>query len=237
MKILVVPDIHLRKWMIERVAQIMNTGVAEHVVCLGDIVDDWGKEFNLDEYEQIFDALIAFIKKYSTSICWGNHDWGYRIGERISGGSPWAREIVVRKQFELMDLLEQQNNPIKHIHRYDDVLFSHAGLTEEYAMEHEGADNYDKIDLVIEKINGYSTKDELWVDNSILWARPQLTNEKMYQSDKLLQVVGHTPMERLTKVNNLLSVDVFSTYRDGRPIGSQEFTLIDTETWQFCGIK
>lgn len=30
--------------------------------------------------------------------------------------------------------------------------------------------------------------------------------------------------------------DVFSTYRDGDPIGTQEFLLIDTETWEYKGI-
>ena len=54
---------------------------------------------------------------------------------------------------------------------------------------------------------------------------------------KLLQVVGHTPTEQITKEGNLISTDVFSTYRDGRPIGTEEYLLLDTLTWEYEGIK
>ncbi len=59
----------------------------------------------------------------------------------------------------------------------------------------------------------------------------------MYKPRKLLQVVGHTPVEKITKEGNVISCDVFSTYRDGRPIGTEEYLLLDTETWEYTGIK
>ena len=40
-----------------------------------------------------------------------------------------------------------------------------------------------------------------------------------------------------TGEKNLISTDVFSTYRDGRPIGTQEFLLLDTVTWEYVGVK
>ena len=51
------------------------------------------------------------------------------------------------------------------------------------------------------------------------------------------QVVGHTPMPAITKKKNLISCDVFSTYSDGQPVGTEEFLLLDTVTWKYCGIK
>ena len=60
---------------------------------------------------------------------------------------------------------------------------------------------------------------------------------RLYKPRKLLQVVGHTPMDRITKEGNLISTDVFSTYRDGRPIGTEEFLLLDTLTWDYDGVK
>ena len=60
---------------------------------------------------------------------------------------------------------------------------------------------------------------------------------RLYKPRKSLQVVGHTPMERITKEGNLISTDVFSTYRDGRPIGSEEFLLLDTLTWEYDSVK
>ena len=44
-------------------------------------------------------------------------------------------------------------------------------------------------------------------------------------------------MDKITREKNLISTDVFSTYRDGGPIGTQEFLLMDTETWEYTGIK
>lgn len=60
---------------------------------------------------------------------------------------------------------------------------------------------------------------------------------KMYKSHQFLQVVGHTPMETITKKNNMISCDVFSTYRDGKPIGTKEFLLLDTITWDYSMVN
>ena len=65
----------------------------------------------------------------------------------------------------------------------------------------------------------------------------QNTIDNLYKPRKLLQVVGHTPMDEITREGNLISTDVFSTYRDGKPIGTEEFLLLDTVTWEYCGIK
>ena len=78
---------------------------------------------------------------------------------------------------------------------------------------------------------------EMWNDASPIWLRPQHSNMRLYKPQKLLQVVGHTPMDMITKEGNLISYDVFSTYRDGKPIGAKEFLLLDTETWECIGIK
>ena len=54
---------------------------------------------------------------------------------------------------------------------------------------------------------------------------------------QFLQVVGHTPMETITKKKNVISCDVFSTYRDGKPIGTEEFLLLDTITWDYSMVN
>ena len=78
---------------------------------------------------------------------------------------------------------------------------------------------------------------EMWYDGSPIWLRPQYTDVKMYKSHQFLQVVGHTPMETITKKNNMISCDVFSTYRDGKPIGTKEFLLLDTITWDYSMVN
>ena len=78
---------------------------------------------------------------------------------------------------------------------------------------------------------------EIWDDASPIWFRPQYYNEEMYRETDMLQVVGHTPVKEIDKTGNVLSCDLFSTYRDGEPIGTKEFVLLDTETWDYQGIK
>ena len=40
MKVLVIPDVHLKPWMFFQAAELMRTGAADRVVCLMDIADD-----------------------------------------------------------------------------------------------------------------------------------------------------------------------------------------------------
>lgn len=68
----------------------------------------------------------------------------------------------------------------------------------------------------------------LWEDDSPIWARPQYGNMRLYPSS-MLQVVGHTPVKTALKEGNLITLDNFSTYRDGTPIGDERFVCIDTE--------
>jgi len=98
------------------------------------------------------------------------------------------------------------------------------------------SDKRDNVDEVIKTVNSLGCH-EMWDDASPLWLRPQYYPEKMYKQEELLQVVGHTPVESITEDWNIISCDVFSTYRDGSPIGTEEFLLIDTVTCEYSGIK
>lgn len=86
----------------------------------------------------------------------------------------------------------------------------------------------ENIDEIINLINELPPE-ELWNNFSPLWVRPQHRKYDMYQSDKYVQVVGHTPTEDIFIRENLISCDVFSTYSNGLPIGNQKFIIIDTE--------
>ncbi len=62
MRVLVIPDIHLKPWIFERAAALMKEGVAERAVCLMDLPDDWKQAFNLDLYIRTFDTAISFAQ-------------------------------------------------------------------------------------------------------------------------------------------------------------------------------
>ena len=58
MRVLVIPDVHLKPWMFEQAAVLMREKKADRAVCLMDIPDDWGKEYDIALYEQTYDAAI-----------------------------------------------------------------------------------------------------------------------------------------------------------------------------------
>ena len=72
-KILVIPDIHLKPWIFDRAEEILRAGKADMAVCLMDIADDWNKEYDLTSYEQTYDAAISFAREFpDTFWCYGN---------------------------------------------------------------------------------------------------------------------------------------------------------------------
>ena len=236
MKVLVIPDVHLKPWMFDRASEILNSGAAEKAVCLMDIPDDWGQEYNLGLYEETFDAAIRFQKEFPETLwCYGNHDLSYEWLQYESGFSSVAIPVVQKKLSELRRELPDRSQ-MAYIHRIDDVLFLHGGLTHAFVKYYANDVDYDDTDAVIEKINLLG-RNEMWDDASPLWFRPQFYNEKMYKEEDLLQVVGHTPVMQIDRLGNMLSCDLFSTYSTGDPIGTQEYLLIDTVTWEYEGIK
>lgn len=236
MKILVIPDVHLKPYMFSQAAELLKQGAAERAVCLMDIPDDWNKEYSIELYVETFDAAIAFAREYPDTLwAYGNHDLCYMWNERESGYSAPASWTVQEKLLELRRALPQ-GNEIRYIQKIDNVLFCHGGLLDYFVRSMVSSGKYHDVDKVVGMINELR-HEAMWNDASPIWHRPQFSPGKMYKPRKILQVVGHTPVDKIYRKGNVISCDVFSTYRDGRPIGTQEFPVIDTETWEFKGIK
>lgn len=236
MKVMVLPDVHLKPWMFARASQIMISNDAERAVCLMDIPDDWNKEYDLELYRETFEAAVSFQNRHPDTLwCYGNHDLSYVWNQTESGFSPLAMPVVNEGLRKLRESLPDDKQ-LAYIHRIDNVLFSHGGLRESFVDRYIDPEYRDDEDAVIEGINRLGCA-EMWDDESPIWYRPQYYPEKMFRHNELLQVVGHTPVESISLDWNILSCDVFSTYRDGSPIGTQEFLLIDTLNRDFKGIK
>lgn len=235
MKVLVIPDIHLKPYIFVRAKELLTAGIADIAVCLMDIPDDWNKEYMLQEYVDSFDAAIDFAKEFPNSLwCYGNHDLCYLWNERESGYSELAKNIVQAKLMELNRALPPAN-PIQYVQRIDNVLFCHGGISQYFVEKYVAASMHDNVAYVVERINMLGHM-EMWCDDSPIWYRPQYYKGLMYASEECLQVVGHTPVEKITKAGNVISCDVFSTYRDGTPIGTQKLLLIDTKTGVYEGV-
>ena len=234
MKVLVIPDIHLKPWMFRRASELMEENIAEKAVCLMDIADDWKQQWNMDLYIQSYDAAISFARDYPDTLwCYGNHDVCYPWNQRETGYSRLAGRMVSEKLRVLRETLPDAGQ-LAFIHRIDNVLFLHGGLSDFFVREYIKASYYHDIDKVIETINTFDWQ-QLWHEDSPIWYRPQIYKGRMYKPRKLLQVVGHTPVKKIYREKNVVSCDVFSTDEEGKAIGTQEFPLIDTVTWKFEG--
>ena len=236
MRILVIPDIHLKTWIFDRAEAIMKSGKADRAVCLMDMPDDWGMEFQLDRYNAIFDRAISFASDHPDTLwCYGNHDVSYPWGKLETGYSPYAESTVISKLDELEHSLNDPSQ-IAIMHRVDNVLFSHGGLTTEYIKWFDIKLLHADIDTVVKAVNE-APVDYLWNDESPLWLRPQNKIRETFKSELYKQVVGHTPVKNIFERNGIISTDVFSTYSDGTQIGESAMIVIDSETGVFEKIK
>lgn len=236
MRILVIPDIHLKAWIFDRAETIIKNGKPDRVVCLMDMPDDWDREFHTEMYRKTFDRAILFAKTFPDTLwCYGNHDVSYPWGKLESGYSPYAEKTVLSKLEELENSLKAPSQ-IAIMHRIDNVLFSHGGLTVDYIkwLNEELLDA--DIDDVLKAVNN-APQDYLWNDDSPLWLRPQYKKVNAFRSDLYKQVVGHTPVEEIFEKDGIISTDVFSTYRDGRQIGESAMIVIDSETGEYEKIE
>ena len=228
MKILVIPDVHLKPWIFSQAAKLMKDGAADRAVCLMDIADDWNKEYDITSYEQAYDAAISFARELSDTLwCYGNHDVCYVWNQRESGYSHIAAYTVCRKIHELEEAL-LDSSQMAFLHRIDNVLFSHGGLADSFVKRYVPEEIYHDTDAVIQFVNGFGME-KMWQGNSPIWYRPQYRVDPMYREEDLLQVVGHTPVNRIERYGSVISCDVFSTFQNGKPIGTQVFPVIDTE--------
>ena len=217
MLVLVIPDIHLKTWIFDRAEKILRDGKADRAVCLMDIPDDWNMEFQIERYKETFDRAIVFAVDYPDTLwCYGNHDVSYPWGRLETGYSPYAERTVMSKFEELENSLKSPAQ-IGIMHRIDNVLFSHGGLTADFLKWLDEDLMFADIDDVIAAVNDAS-QDYLW-------------------NDTYKQVVGHTPVEKIFEKDGIISTDVFSTYRDGRQIGESAMMVIDSETGKYEKIE
>lgn len=135
-KVLVVPDVHGRKFWIEAMNLVE---LVDKVVFLGDYLDPYpheGIEFEeaLDEFEKIIEFKKAFPDKVVLLL--GNHDMHYVYMDFMD----CSRLHRVYRQ-ELNDLYNQNRDLFQLTYAYEGFLFSHAGIMQGWL------DNYCKCSL------------------------------------------------------------------------------------------
>lgn len=234
MKLLVIPDVHLKPWMFDNAEAMMQNLQEAHpdeswnFVCLGDIPDDFGKQADVKLYEETWNRAIQFAVDHPDALwCYGNHDVSYLLGRHESGYS-FQCEFLCRNM--MIRLILNTNGHMKYLHLVDNVLFSHGGLNSAFVSRHVKLKDERNIPFVVDCMNKLS-EDDMWEDWSPMWFRPrEFCRVKTYYPRKLLQVVGHTPVKKVHQIHGFLMCDTFSTYPNGDPYGTQEFVVVDTIT-------
>lgn len=161
-----------------------------------------------DFMKKLMMRLFGLQKHFrETAWCYGNHDLSYLWHCLESGYSSMASMTVQRKLLDLREAVPE-DNPIKYVQRIDNVLFSHGGVLNFFVEEYVPRAKYNDVDAVLETINQLG-RIEMWNDASPIWLRPQHSKMRLYKPRKLLQVVGHTPMDAITKEGNLISTVCF----------------------------
>lgn len=225
-QVLIISDVHMKPQMFDKADKILDNHRADMAVQLGDLVDDWGQEFNIGLYEETLNRALEFKAAHPDTL-WvlGNHDAGYlhsSYGTRESGHSALAEPVAG----PLLAKLDQ-----RVIYVLDGVVFTHAGLLDSWVDRQAvlaGLDLTPEPGEALEQLVNGALSYELWQESSPIWARPQHTDDLLYPAK--LQVCGHTPVRSINERRGLLSTDTFSTRRDGQSIGEELFAVVDTET-------
>ena len=105
MKVLVIPDCHLKPWMFAQADAIVKKGIADKAVCLMDLADDFGVHDDA-QYLETYETAIAFAKEHPDTLwCYGNHDLSYIWGKPETGYHPEKRGLVCQEIKKLTNTL------------------------------------------------------------------------------------------------------------------------------------
>lgn len=239
MKVLVIPDIHLKPWIFDQAEQIMKKESVDKAVCVMDIADEWNKQFCIDLYAETYRRAKAFAVKYPETLwCYGNHDLCYEWNQRESGYSVVAGYTVVKGLSELRNALPKPEQ-LSYVHLIDTVLFSHGGVCEEFVERFVPNEAQKSLEETLQAINGFQCY-EMWNDWSPIWLRPLYEKVRPYKEELLFQVVGHTPVKHTTLTGtSFLTCDTFSLDNFAQPYGDNKFTIVDTisHEWYCVGVS
>lgn len=109
MKVLVIPDCHLKPWMFAQADAIVKKGIADKAVCLMDLADDFGVHDDA-QYLETYETAIAFAKEHPDTLwCYGNHDLSYIWGKPETGYHPEKRGLVCQEIKKLTNTLPKKS--------------------------------------------------------------------------------------------------------------------------------
>lgn len=227
MKILVLGDIHCKPNLFSMAREIFLKRKCDYLVFLGDACDNWGA--TQEDNAQIVDDLIKAKEELGDKFVWllGNHDWGYYAHDNMTGHIMNHEVIIYSRFLEHFDEWEV----IAQLGRY---VFSHAGISKRFAERYGGQNVVGNIQLLKKQSDPYAPLNNVgpacggYSDcPSPLWIRPEELDP--WGVGEIVQIVGHTPVEKIASDKNVVVCDTFSQYPDKTFIGDRSLLLIEDE--------
>lgn len=247
-KILVCGDLHTKCDVFDYVKSLAVK--YDKVIFLGDYVDDWNAV--PEASENLLNRLVEYKKAEPNKVIllWGNHDLSEFYGQEFlcAGYNPRTNQLV-------SNIFEKNLCFFEVAYAWNGVLFTHAGLTKEFAKQIKVDDlEYKSASIIAAELNGMmvdwsntvklaqtgparggvSVPSPLWADKEELLADCP---------ENLKQIVGHTPVEGISEYNisdsTIIFCDTFSTNSDLEPIGDGGLLEIEYDDGQlnYCAVQ
>ena len=197
-QILVVPDVHGRDFW----KAVLDSELP--IVFLGDYIDPYGWE-GISTHQALdnFKEIIVFAKQNPdrVTLLLGNHDLHYM------GLSDDRCRFDRRNSEEIRNLFSDNKELFQFSFKWDNVLFTHAGVVNGWLKQNQLPDDVDKVheflnrDWEISKTYHYDTRGDIgfsrggWCPNgSPCWADVSEHLEDNTFSNSI-QIFGHTQLE------------------------------------------
>lgn len=226
MKLLVVSDIHEKLNILELAITKFKKENYDKIIFMSDFCDS----FTHSDVRMLecLNLAINFKKEYPDKVVllWGNHELQYRYypNYRCSGFNSSCQLVV-------QQLLTDNHDLFQWYYFNNDYLFTHAGVTNSWfkqvAKEFKYYDNNDNILETIDKLSqtqqgldllcmcGAERGGYRYDHSGLVWVGKEILIKDSYFSDLIkFQVVGHTSVKEIEKVNNLYFTDCLNNTID-----------------------
>lgn len=208
MKTLVLGDIHGHNtWK-----DIIEKETFDKVVFLGDYLDSFTLDYKV--IAENFRNIIEYKKKLGDKciLLYGNHDHSYYNSERCSG---YKSEAHTTYKLLLDELFE--NKLIDLIHIQDDIIISHAGISEYWLNNIANIEDVKDLSLYTINLNKLNWNDDMGyspsgntISQSPIWIRPQALLNNHIKGYR--QIVGHTNLKAPYTEEGLYLNDLLPNY-------------------------
>ncbi len=220
MKTLILGDTHgYSTWQ-----KIIKKESPDEIIFLGDYFDCYAKTSSREQVDN-FNNILQLKDKYKDNciLCLGNHDHHYMANTACSGWNPLTQKLLGTRILSLYN-----EGILVPVHKKDNILFSHAGVSQVWLdkvlqedlnllVDKQLDPDYVQRTLTFNTIEGYNGYGDT-ISQSPIWIRP--TSLLQSKVKDYIQVVGHTPHDLVTHRDNVYFCDTlpksYLTIIDGK---------------------